>query len=194
MSESNPNQISIQINQTQTNQIKEIMVPKRVYNVIRSIVDSSTKQTYEWNKPIVVDMKTVKFVKYKTLQNSIEVKAWEVVVMPMNIQRENLTLTGTVIKVFDGLGNEVADLTIRDEFTITEFDVKEPNRYSIVINDVIVGAKSIHEYEYYLVSPSDPVPYAKPISLAAFVNKLVFYYSKALSVIKNVDANENDNI
>jgi hypothetical protein len=162
--------------------------------VVRSIVDSSTKPIYEWNKPIVVNEKTVKFVKYKVLPNNVEVKAWEIIIMPMNIQRENLVLTGTVLKVLDGLGNEVADLTIRDEFTITEMDIKEPNRYSIAIDDIIVGAKSIHEYEYYVIKSIGDVPYAKPISLAMFINKLMFYYNKALQVVKNVDANENEQL
>ena len=188
MSNSNPNQIQTQIKSN----LKIVEVSKRTYNVIRSIVDSSTKQTYEWNKPIVVNEKTVKFVKYKVLPNNIEVKAWEIVIMPMEIQREDVKLVGTVIKVFDGLGNEVADLTIRDEFTMSEIDIKEPNRYAISIGDVIVGAKSIHEYEYYFVSPSDTVPYAKPISLATFASKLMFYLNKAVGVVRNVDANENE--
>jgi hypothetical protein len=186
MPESNPIQIQIQS--------KIIEVKRRVYNVIRSIVDSSTKPIYEWNKPIISENNVVKFVKYKVLPIGVEVKAWEIVIMPMNIQRENLVLTGTVIKVFDGLGNEVADITIRDEFAITELDVKEPNRYAIAINDVILGAKSIHEYEYYFVSPSDPVPYAKPISLAMFINKLMFYYNKAKGLTQNADAAENSGV
>jgi hypothetical protein len=190
MSESNSIQTQIQVN----SKIQVIEVPKRVYNVIRSIVDSSTKPAYEWNNPIRVSENVVKFVKYKVLPNGVEVKAWEIIIMPMNIQRENLVLTGTVIKIFDGLGNEVADLTIRDEFTVNELDIKEPNRYSIAISDIIIGAKSIHEYEYYLVSPSEPVPYAKPISLAMFINKLMFYYNKAKGVVRNVDANENEQL
>jgi hypothetical protein len=190
MPESNPIQTQYQIKY----QIKEIEVNKRVYSVVRSIVESSTKPIYEWNKPIAVDKKIAKFVKYKVLPNGLEVKAWEITIYPLTIEKEGLKLTGTVIKVFDGLGNEVADLTIRDEFTMSELDIKEPNRYSIAINDVIVGAKSIHEYEHYVIKPSSDVPYAKPISLAAFVNKLMFYYNMALNVVKNVDANENDNI
>ena len=183
---------SIQI-QTQS-QLKVIEVSKRVYNVIRSIVESSNKPIYDWNKPIAVDEKTVKFVKYKLLPNNVEVKAWEIIIMPINIQREDLVLTGTVIKVYDGLGNKVADLTIRDEFAVTELDVKEPNRYSIAISDSIIGAKSIHEYEYYVIKPSSDVPYARPISLAAFINKLMFYFNKALQVKQNVDADENEQL
>jgi len=168
--------------QTQS-QLNVIEVNKRVYSVVRSIVESSTKPIYEWNKPIIVDEKTVKFAKYKRLTN-VEVKAWEIIITSVNIQRENVMLTGTVVKVYDGLGNEIADLTIRDEFTITEFDVREPNRYAIAINDVIVGAKSIHDYEYYVIKPiDDTVPYAKPVSLSAFVNKLMFYLNRALQVL-----------
>jgi hypothetical protein len=174
-------QTQTQINKINS-QINRIEVPKRVYNVVRSIAESSTKQIYEWNKPIKISENIVKFVKYKVLPSGIEVKVWEIVIQPIAIQRENLVLTGTVIKVLDGLGNEVADLTIRDEFTITEIDVRDPNRYSIAIDDIIVGAKSIHEFEYYFVSPSDPVPYAKPISLASFVNKLMFFLARARSV------------
>jgi len=163
--------------QSQLNEnLKIIEVNKRVYSVVRSIVESSTKPDYHWNKPIAVDEKTVKFVKYKRLPNNVEVKVWEIVIMPINIQRENVMLSGTVVKVYDGLGNEIADLTIRNEFTITELDVREPNRYAIAISDSIIGAKSIHDYEYYVIKPIDTVPYAKPIPLSAFVNKLMFYF------------------
>jgi len=186
MPNSNPIQTQIKL--------KTIEVSKRVYNVVRSIVESSTKPTYEWNKPIRVSDNVVKFVKYKVLPNNVEVKAWEIVIQPLVIQKEGLKLTGTIVIVYDGLNNEVADLTIRDEFTLSELDVKEPNRFAIAVGDYIIGAKSIHEYEYYFVSPSDPVPYTKPISLAAFVNKLTFYYAKAMQVVKNADAKENDKI
>ena len=188
-----------QSNQTQTqtqnkSNVKIIEVNKRIYNVIRSIVDSSTKPIYDWNKPVAVDEKIVKFVKYKVLPNGIEVKAWEVVIQPMIIDRENVKLTGAVIKVFDGVGNEVADLTIRDEFTVSELDIKEPNRYAIAINDIIIGARSIHEYEYYFIKPSSDVPYAKPVSLATFVSKLMFFFAKARGVTQNANASEASGI
>jgi hypothetical protein len=186
MSESNSIQIQTKTQMNLNSEIKVIEVSKRIYNVVRSIVESSTKPIYEWNKPIKVSDNVVKFVKYKTLPNNVEVKAWEIVIQPIAIQRENLVLTGTVIKVLDGLGNEIADLTVRDEFTITEIDIKEPNRYSIAIGDSIIGAKSIHEFEYYFVSPSDPVPYAKPISLASLINKLMFFLAKARSCFRSV--------
>jgi hypothetical protein len=170
------------------------VVPKRVYNVVKSVVDSSTNQVYEWNKPIVVNDKTVKFVKYKVLPNNVEVKAWEIVIEHMVIQREETELNATLISVRDGTGRLVADLIIRSEFTSYE-----PRKsYTLTItgkpDNIEIDADSIHGFEYYFVSPSGPVPYAKPVSLAAFVNKLMFYYSKALSVVRNVDADENDDI
>jgi len=190
MSESNPIQIQSQIK----SQIKEIEVNKRVYNVVRSIVDSSIKPKYEWNKPIGVSENVVKFTKYKLLPNNVEVKAWEITIEPIVIQREGLKLTGTVIKVFDGVGNEVADLTIRDEFTVEELDTSGANRYSIAIGDYIIGAKSIHEYEYYFIKPSSDVPYAKPVSLATFVSKLMFFFAKARGVTQNANASEASGI
>jgi hypothetical protein len=192
MSESTQIQTQFETQTQIKSNINVIEVPKRTYNVVRSIVDSSTKPIYEWNKPIAVDENVVKFVKYKVLPNGLEVKAWEIIVMPVTIQREGLTLTGTIIKVFDGLGNEIADLTIRDEFAITELDVKEPNRYSIAIDDIIIGAKTIHEYEYYVIKPSSDVPYANPISLAMFINKLMFFYSRAKGLTQNADASKSE--
>jgi hypothetical protein len=190
MPESNQIQTQSKLN----SQIQVIAVPKRVYNVVKSIVDSSTKQTYEWNKPIVVDMKTVKFVKYKTLQNSIEVKAWEIVVQPMVIQKEETELNATLISVRDGTGMLVADLVIRTEFT-----AYEPRKsYTLTItskpDNIEIDADSAHEFEFYAVKPSEETPYARPISLAALINKLMFYYSKALEVVRNVDANENEQL
>jgi len=190
MPESSPIQTQSRLN----SKIQVIVVPKRVYNVVKSVVDSSTNQVYEWNKPIVVNEKTVKFVKYKVLQNNVEVKAWEIVIEPMVIQREETELNATLISVRDGTGRLVADLIIRSEFTSYE-----PRKsYTLTItskpDNIEIDAKSIHEFEYYVIEPSSDVPYAKPVSLAAFVNKLMFFYSKALSVVKNVEAYEDGGI
>jgi hypothetical protein len=171
-------------------QIQVIAVPKRVYNVVKSIVDSSTKPIYEWNKPIFVNEKTAKFVKYKVLPNNIEVKAWEIVVQPMVIIREGAELDADLITVYDGLGNCIARLTIRRNFMVHE-DYKV---YVLKIGNIEIAAKSMHEFEFYAVKPSEDIPFARPISLAAFVNKLMFYFGKALSVFKNAYANENSNM
>ena len=190
MSEST--QIQAQI-QSESN-VKIIEVNKRIYNVIRSIVDSSTKSSYEWNKPIVLENCKVKFVKYKVLPNGLEVKAWEVIIEPMKIQKEGAELNATTINVYDGLGNTIAKLVIRSEFTVAEQDLGGFKHYVLKLEDYEISARSIHEYEYYFVSPSEPVPYARPVSLASFMNKLMFYYHKAMGVIHNADANENEQL
>jgi hypothetical protein len=181
-------------NQTQINQInsqvKVIEVPRRVYSVVRSVVESSTKPVYEWNKPIKVSENIVKFVKYKTLPNGLEVKAWEITVEPLVIQREGAELCATIVSVRDGCNRLVADLVIRMEFTAYE----PGGTYTLIINNIEVKADSIHEYEYYFISPSDDVPYARPISLASLINKLMFFYNKAKGLTQNGDASEDDGI
>jgi hypothetical protein len=176
------------------NQINNIVISKKIYNVIRSIVDSSIKPDYEWNKPIVVNEvvneKTVRFVKYKVLPNNVEVKAWEIIIMPAKINKGDSELNANLIIVYDGLGNAIARLIIRNEFTITEQDLSGFKHYILRLEGNEIVAKSLYEFEYYLVSPSEPVPYAKPISLAMFINKLMFYHHKALQVTQNADAAE----
>jgi hypothetical protein len=172
-------------------QVKTVEVPKRIYNVIKSIVDSSTKPDYDWNKPIVVSENVVKFVKYKTLQNGVEVKAWEIVVQPMVVQREGAELAANLITVYDGLGNMVAELIVRNEFTITEQDIEGFSRYIIRVGKEKIAAKSLHEFEYYVIMSREEIPYARPISLAAFINKLMFYFNKAIGVMRNDNTSED---
>ncbi|MCC6056886.1 MAG: hypothetical protein LM583_09445, partial [Desulfurococcaceae archaeon] len=174
--------------------VKEIEVNKRVYNVVRSIVESSTSPRYVWNKPIMVSENMVKFVKYKVLPNGLEVKAWAITIQPLIIQKEGAELDADLIAVYDGLGNTVAKLIIRHNFLAYE-DYKV---YALKImskpDNIEIDAKSIHEFEFYAVKPSEETPYARPISLAALINKLMFYYSKALEVVRNVDADENEQL
>jgi hypothetical protein len=71
-------QTQIQINSQTLNQIpKSIQVLKipRVYNIIRSIIESSTKAEYLHNQPIKVSENVVKFVKYRNVR-----RIWTVVV------------------------------------------------------------------------------------------------------------------
>ena len=190
MPESNPIQIQTQIK----SQIKEIEVSKRVYNVIRSIVDSSTRPDYEWNKPIVLENGKVKFTKYKVLPSNVEVKAWEIIVEPIKIQKEETELNATLISVWDGCNRLVADLVVRTEFT-----AYEPRKsYTLTItkkpDNIEINADSVHEFEFYAIKPSEETPYARPISLANFVNKLMFYFNKAIWVVRNVDADENEQL
>ena len=184
MPESNTIQTQSQIK----SQIKEIEVNKRVYSVVRSIVESSTSPKYEWNKPIMVSENMVKFVKYKVLPNGLEVKAWAITIQPLIIQKEGAELDADLIAVYDGLGNCIARLTIRHNFLAYE-DYKV---YILKIGNIEIAAKSIHEFEFYAVKTSEDIPFARPISLASLVNKLMFYYNMALNVVKNVDANENE--
>ena len=183
-----PTQIQAQI-QSKSNissNLKIIEVSKKAYNIIRSIVESSTKPDYHWNKPIVLNDNKVKFVKYKVLPNGLEVKAWEIIVMPMIIQKENSELDADVVFVNGGL----VRLVIRHEFMAHE-DCKV---YALRIvgkpDNIEIVAKSLHEFEYYIVKPNEDVPFATPISLADFVNKLMFYYHKALQVTQNANATE----
>jgi hypothetical protein len=190
MSNSNPNQIQTQIRSN----LKIVEVSKKVYSVIRSVVDSSTSPIYEWNKPIVLENGKAKFVKYKVLPNNIEVKVWEIVIEPMEIQKDGAELNAILISVRDGCNRLVADLVIR-----TEFMAYEPKKsYTLTItkkpDNIEINADSIHEFEFYVVKPSEEIPYARPVSLSSFVNKLMLYYSKALQVVKNVDASKDDEI
>jgi hypothetical protein len=182
MSQSNSIQIQTQIKSN----LKIVEVSKRIYNVIRSIVDSSTKPSYEWNKPIFLSDNKIKFVKYKVLPNGLEVKVWEITVEPLKIQKEGAELNATTINVYDGLGNKVVEVMIRNEFTVSELF----NHYIVRIENSEVTAKSLHELEYYVIKPSSDIQYAKPVSLADFVNKLMFYYYKAMGVVRNADAAE----
>jgi hypothetical protein len=189
-----PESTQIQTQSQVKSNLKIVEVKKRVYNVIRSIVDSSNRPDYEWNKPIVLNDNKVKFVKYKTLPSGIEVKAWEITVEPLVIHRGGADLSATIITVRDGSGRLVADLIIRSEFTSYE----PKKSYTLTItkepDNIEINADSIHDFEYYIVKPSEEIPYARLVSLAAFVNKLMFYYNKALSVVKNGNTHEDDGI
>ena len=172
MPKSNQIQIQIQSRSNINSNVKIIEVPKRVYNIIRSIVESSTKPDYHWNKPIRFDNDKVKFVKYKLLPNGLEVKVWEVAIQPMIIQKENSELDADLIAVNGGL----VRMVVRHEFLAYE----DKKVYILKISSVEIDAKSLHEFEYYIVKPSEEIPYARSVSLADFVNKLMFYYYRAL--------------
>jgi hypothetical protein len=149
-----------------------IKVGKRTYNIIRSIVDSSTNPKYPWNKPVRVGS-AVKFVKYKMLiPNNIEVKAWEITIKPLIIQKEGQELEAMSVDVLDGRGNEVAELIIRNQFVASE---EEKYRYELVIEGTKLNANSIMEFETVSIEPDTYIPYTCPIPLADFVNKLIYF-------------------
>jgi len=186
-----PESIQIQTQSQIKSNLKVIEVSKRVYNVIRSIVDSSTKPDYEWNKPIILNGNKVKFVKYKTLPGSVEVKVWEITIEPLIVQKEESELNAVLINVRDGYNRLVADLVIRNEFTAYEPKKTYTLTISMKPDNVEIDADSVHEFEFYAIKPSEETPYARPISLASFVNKLMFFYCKALQATQNVDADES---
>jgi hypothetical protein len=158
--------------------LKKVFVDTKDYNVIRSVVESSTKPMYHWNEPVeaLVPGNGIKFVKYRFNE-----KKWEVVIQQTTLEREGMELYIDYVIIFDGERNEVATVAIRHQFALNE-DEESKKNYIIRIKDVVVTADSLHELEYYVIEPYcyRCVPYAEPISLADLVNKLMFYYKKAI--------------
>jgi hypothetical protein len=153
-----------------------VKVNRRTYNIIRSIIDSSTNPKYPWNNPVSVGS-VVKFVKYKILLGAnVEVKAWEVIIKPLTIQKEGYELDAISISVLDGQG-EVAELIVRNQFVPDE---EEKYKYELVIEDTKLNANSIMEFETVSIEPDTYIPWAGSVSLADFVNKLMFFYKKAI--------------
>jgi len=177
-----PDQTSGGLEVKPPSKIKKIYVDKKSYNVIRSVVESSTKTTYHWNKAVESFMPGggIKFVKYR-----FETKVWEVVIQQSTLEREGMELYIDYIVIFDGERNEVVTCAIRHQFAPDE---EEKKNYIIRIcgscDDIVITANSLHELEYYVIEPSCPscvpVPYAEPISLADLVNRLIYFYKKAI--------------
>jgi len=139
----------------------QIKVSERTYNIIRSIVESSTKPSYHFNKPI-----GNKFVKYKG-----ETRFWQVKILPMIIRRGGAELPAIKIVVEDGFGQRVAELIV------SEYKLNNNSYYVLETDDHEIKASSLYDFEHYFIVPAEPVPYAKPIPVSSFVNKLMFYKS-----------------
>ena len=158
--------------------IKKIYVDSKVYNTIRSVVESSTKSMYHWNEPVESFMPGggIKFVKYRFGE-----KKWEIEIQQSTLEREGMELYIDYIIVFDGERNEVATVAIRHQFAPNE-DEESKKNYIIRIKDVVVTADSLHELELYVIEPSCPscVPYAEPVVVADLVNKLILFLKKAI--------------
>jgi hypothetical protein len=156
--------------------IKKIYVDTKDYNIIRSVVESSTRPTYHWNEPVDTPLSGVKFVKYR-----FQEKVWEIIITSTIYEYEGMELYIDYVIVFDKDRNEVATVAIRHKFAPNE-DEEVKKNYIIRINDTMITADALHELEYYVIEPSCPscVPYAEPISLADLINKLIFYYKKAI--------------
>jgi len=160
--------------------IKKIYVDSKDYNIIRSVVESSTKPMYHWNKAVESFTPThgIKFVKYR-----FETKVWEVVISNITYEREGMGLYIDYIVIFDGERHEVVTCAIRHQFAPDE---EEKKNYIIRIcgscDDIVITANSLHELEYYVIEPSCPscVPYAEPVVVADLVNKLILFLKKAI--------------
>jgi len=150
------------------NKVNQVKVSKKTYNIIRSIIDSSTKTSYEFNKPIHSE-NIVRFVKYRE-----DLRFWEISIAPMIINKNGTELLVTSIIVRDGFRRRVAELII------SEYVLDSNKHYVLRVDGNEIEASSIHEFEHYTIVPDVNVPYAKPVSLGDFVNKLMFYKSLAL--------------
>jgi hypothetical protein len=134
--------------------VRTLSVPRRVYNTIRSVVESSMKKCYYWNVPIVDPTGRVRFAKYRVGDDGLETKAWEVVVG----ENEGIEVL---------VENQVAELDIRRGHP------DEPTYTLKLANTVRLEADSIYDFEFYAVV-SD-APFAYPIILADFIEKLLFF-------------------
>jgi hypothetical protein len=107
-------------------------------------------------------------VKYRN-----DLRYWEILISPTTIAKQDAELPATSIVVVDGLGRRVAGLIV------SEYSLSDDKHYILQLNDNEIGASSIYEFEYYIVIPNADVPYAVPIWLGDFVNKLMYYKSMA---------------
>jgi hypothetical protein len=107
-----------------------------------------------------------KFVKYKG-----ETRFWQVKTLPMIIRRGGAEFPAIKIVVEDGFGQRVAELIV------SEYKLNNNSYYVLEIDDHEIKASSLYDFERYLIVPAEPVPYAKPIPVSSFVNKLMFYKS-----------------
>ena len=126
-----------------------------MYRIVRSIVESSTRQEYMHNQPIRVNESTIKFVKYRgpkrlwtiTIQKflSEEEKGWMVYV-------EGVPVTLTI---YEGSGR------------CTGFELNVGGR---MFTDV---------YELEAIYVTADTPYAKPICLADLLQRLIVFVDTA---------------
>jgi len=154
--------------QTPQSRVNQVKVSKKAYNIIRSIVESSVKPIYEFNKPIYSEH-LVRFVKYRG-----DLRFWEITIASMTIVKDNTELPASVIVVGNGFGRRIAELRV------SEYPINSNKYYVLKLGDTEIEASSIHEFEYYAIIPNAEVPYAVPILLGDFVNKLMFYKTIAL--------------
>jgi len=155
-------QTQIQINSQTLNQIpKSIQVLKipRVYNIIRSIIESSTKAEYLHNQPIKVSENVVKFVKYRNVR-----RIWTVVVEKFSSE--------------EGEGYRVEVLEAPVTLTVYKVKVQQNERGIPIACENVVelevdGHRFANVYELEATYITSNAPYSKPICLADLVQRLL---------------------
>jgi len=159
-SNSNENQNNIQNFET----IEIINVDKKVYSTLLSVIDSSEKSKYYWNRPIKVSENIVKFVKYKIIDD-IEVLHWKIIIIKYDKK--------VVISVY-AKGEPIAELIINKTY---------PFHYVIRISGVEKEFKGegLFEFEKYYITTND-MPNAMTIVLSEIASKLLYFYRKAKPV------------
>ena len=136
---------------------KVIKVSKKVYNIIRSIVESSTKRDYHWNIPICMPS-GIKFVKYKDAKT----KQWEINVVPLMSDGKKIGTAIRIIKV-----GRIADLVIR------ELCFEGETSYTLMLDYEIFNVDTLFDFEaIYIIAD---VPFSHYICLADLTEKLLFY-------------------
>jgi len=138
-----------------------LKIPKKVYNIVRSIVESSTKPEYMHNQPIKVSENIVKFVKYRNVR-----RMWTVVVEKFSSEEG------------EGYRAEVLEAPI----TLTIYKVKvQQNEYGIPVactNNFeleVNGHRFTDVYELEATYVTSDAPYSKPICLADLTQRLLLF-------------------
>jgi hypothetical protein len=141
---------------------KVINISKKVYNTIRSIVESSLKKDYHWNMPVCTPSGYIKFVKYKNTKT----RQWEINVVTLTSPEGRKI--GTAIRVFKGI--KVIDFVIRElcfegetSYTLTIYD-SEVHKFDV---DTFFDLEAIYI--------NADVPFSYFICLADLAERLLFY-------------------
>jgi len=124
---------------------KSLKVDKETYNTVRSFVESSSKIEYSWNVGIFRDNIAV-FEKSGKWKLTIEM------IQNRPEKRATLTAKNVFIKIDIEPGFKIVGLTERELWVR---DINDAKKFDII--------------------PSEDVPYARPISLAELLNKIMMY-------------------
>jgi len=137
-----------------------LRVDKETYNVIRSFVESSTKIQYPWNVGILRGDVAI-FEKPGKWELTVEI------IPGRPEKRATLIARNVFIKVDIEPGFKVTGLAERELWVR---DINDAKKFDIV--------------------PAEDVLYARPISLAEFLNKIMMYVDAAVNAY--ADALENN--